>query len=149
MELRVSQSIFVTKRKTVVIAILLLITSATGVYVFGVLGWDGLTTRAERELWHERARALFGNIRPQLTQDEVIEIAKKHGWSGIRTYVSNQEIRLYAPIEFGASNWVILFGFSDGKLISAKVRTEDDINWKYKPVGAPEDIVYSHTLTDE
>lgn len=126
-----------------IVVLLLLLIAPAAVYVFGVLGWDGLTTRAERNLWHERARALFGDIRPQLTQDEVIEIAKKHGWSGIRTYVSDQEIRLYAPIEFGASNWVIILRFSGDKLSSVRVKTEDNLNSRYKPKGAPEDIVYS------
>ena len=150
MESRVSQSTFVTKRKTIGITILLLFTAATGVYVFGVLGWDGLTTRAKRQLWRERVRAVFREIELGLTQQQVLEIAPKHGWMHPRSnIVSDAEIRLGTPIEFGASNWILILTFSDGKLVSARVRTEDNINRKYKPVGAPEDIVDSDVLTNE
>jgi len=146
----VSQSIFLTKKKNVGIATLLLFTVATGIYVFGVLGWDGLTTRAKRQLWHDRVRAVFREIEPSLTQQQVLEIAQKHGWMNPRSnIVSDAEIRLGTPIEFGASNWILILTFSDGKLAAARVRTEDNINRKYKPVGAPEDIVYSYILTDE
>ena len=117
-------------------------------YAFYIAGWDGLTTRAERQLWRDRIRVVVREIEPDLTQEQVLQIARKHGWKNPSAgIISNAEMRLGTPIEFGASNWILILTFSNGKLVSAKVRTEDDIDWKHKPVAAPEDIAYSQDGT--
>ncbi len=102
-------------------------------------------TSERRSLWRQRSREVISNITGGLSREQVIKIAGEHGFTvaDSRIYNEPSEVRLYTPLEFGASNWVVLFGFSNNKLIYVKVRTEDNIVSKYKPKDAPEDIIYS------
>ena len=128
------------KKKLVILIgmFFLLVSLSTGVYVFGILGWDGFSTRAQRELWREKSRRLIEDTHLGMTEEDVLKISENYGWINERIIIRETEIRLYNPIEFGASNWVIIFGFSDGKLSSVRVRTEDIINDnpRYKPKDA-------------
>ena len=133
-------------RKTSLIWITLVMFSvmgfAVGVYLFGIVGWDGLTTRAERDLWRARSRSIIAELRLGMQLGQVLEIAHRQSWPEDRIWEKGTRMILSSPTEFGASNWVIVLGFSEEKLSSVRVRTEDSISDDplYRPDDAPEDI---------
>jgi hypothetical protein len=128
------------------IVIALVIFSYYGsIFAFRVIFQD---TPEKRQLWRDNLRAVIADIKPGLSREQVISIAKEHGFSENQIGERDTEIFLYTPGEFGASNWVIRIGFSGDKLIHVKVRTDDDIDFEH-PTDAPEDIVYSHKEIDD
>lgn len=123
----------------IVIALLAFL-CASLTFVFRLIIQD---TPEKRRLWRDNSRAVIADIKPGLSREQVISIAKEHGFSENQIDEEDTEISLHTPPEFGASNWIIRIGFSGDKLIYVKVRTIDDIDSKYKPRDAPEDIIYS------
>jgi hypothetical protein len=100
-------------------------------------------TSERRALWRERSIAIISDMKPGLSREQVITIAQKYGSPKERIDMRNSEMYLRTPLEFGATNWVIRFGFSNNHLIYVKIRTEDNIGSERKPKGAPEDVIYS------
>lgn len=95
------------------------------------------------EFWHEKVQNVFADVKVGLTKEEVLKIANAHNWPKNLVYIGASKIRLHTPFEFPASNWIIVFDFSDGKLTYAKVRGESSPDSPYRPQGAPEDIALS------
>ncbi len=138
-------------QKVIFAIIVLVLLLAATVYVFHKAGCFIFNTQGQRDIWHKKTKELFANIKPGLTQSQLLELARLHGWSDIRTYVGTSQVRLYSPFEYPASNWILIFDFANGKLTSARVRRESqdfDTDSKYKPKDAPEDIVYSRDVND-
>ncbi len=107
----------------------------SAIYFLDVFG-----TTNKKDLWQSISIDLIKDVKLGFNTEQVIRIAKEHGFSEKQMHKKDSEIRIYTPIEFGASNWVIRLGFSDDKLIYTKVRLEDNIESEYLPKGAPEDI---------
>jgi hypothetical protein len=80
-------------------------------------------TSERRALWRDRSKSLIADSENQI-------------------YMRNSEICVSTPGEFGATNWIIRFGFLSNKLSYIKVRTDDNVGSEHNPKGAPEDIVY-------
>lgn len=98
------------------------------------------------KFWHEKVQNVFADVKVGLTKEEVLKIANAHNWPKNLVYIRASEIQLHTPFEFPASNWIIVFDFSDGKLIYAKVRSKsspESYSESYIPQGAPKDIALS------
>jgi hypothetical protein len=85
---------------------------------------------------------LIFDLKLGFEKSRVRELIQKHGFANVRIMDQPSEIRIYTPLEFGAGNWVIIFGFSEDKLITIRVRKEDNIYSQHPPRGAPDDIGY-------
>jgi hypothetical protein len=93
-----------------------------------------------KESWHDRAIIVFSDVKIGYTKEQVLEIIHSYNWPETLILNKDAEIRLFTPFEFPASNWIIIFSFSDGKLSYAKVRRESGPDSPYRPNGAPEDL---------
>jgi hypothetical protein len=102
-------------------------------------------TSESRSLWRQRSRDIVGSVKSGFSREQVIKIAKEHGFTDSQINSNNSELLLWTPSEWLASNWVITFGFSDDKLIYVRVRTA--ASPKHKPHDATEDIIYSQTMS--
>lgn len=103
-------------------------------------------TLERHSLWRQKSRDVIASVESGLSREQVVKVAKEHGFTESSIDRRDSEIRLYTPSEPFASNWVIRFGFSDNKLIYVKVGTMDEV--EYRPKDAPEDIVYSRDIND-
>ncbi len=127
--MRVERFMLTAKKRLVVVSMLTIL-AVIAIYVFGVIGWDGLSTRRGRTLWRERSCSLIKVIGPEFSKENVVKIAQEHGFSkNWMIHRRASEIRIYTPLEFGACNWVIRLKFMDNKLTHVMVRTEDDLDF--------------------
>ena len=130
------------KRITIIsvfLALLIAISFFGGRYLFITVGWDGLTTRVERQYWREMVRRTISDLQLGLSKNQVEQIVKNHNWQNYCMH-SESEIKLGTPIEFGARNWIVYLAFENDLLTEIKIRTEDSI-FRH-PKDAPPDIVY-------
>jgi hypothetical protein len=132
-------------KKTLYIIISIILLFVMFLYVFGKIGRLVCNTPGEREFWHKKVKVVFGDVKAGFTKEQVLEAARAHNWPNNLIDVQDTEVGLFTPFEFPASNWIIIFHFSDGKLAYAKVRREAGPNSPYRPEGAPEDITPSRT----
>jgi len=95
------------------------------------------------KFWHEKVNTVFDDIKAGFTKEQVLEAVRAHNWPENMIYVKDTQLKLFTAFEFPSKNWLVIFKFEDGKLISAKVRKEGSPDSPYKPIDAPNDIVYS------
>jgi hypothetical protein len=139
-----SQLIGIKKITLIIVSTIVLL----GIFVVVSVRYMIGDTTERRTLWHDKSRALIADTSPGLSREQVAKIAKEHGFSENQIYRLGSEIYVHTPGEFGATNWVIRFGFSDNRLTYIKVRTDDNIDPEHKPKDAPEDIFYSPNINE-
>jgi len=137
-----------TKLTIIILIVVILVSSilSIGVYLFCKVGWDGMTTKSQRELWRNKTRSVISDLRLGMSERDVRDVLRKNNYGPQNKYgwpvdgsADEGEMRLRTPVEMGANNWLTILTFEDGYLAAIKVRTEDSI--LYRPEDAPPDIV--------
>ena len=138
------------KRWKIVILLTCLIPLLLVVLLF-TFNWVGnfLFNKPEQiKFWHEKVKIVFDDVKAGFTKEQALEVVRAHNWPENMIYVKDTQLKLFTADEFPSKNWLVIFEFEDGKLISAKVRKEANPDSPYKPVDAPNDIVYSRENAD-
>jgi hypothetical protein len=121
----------------VLVFLMLLATIFIGRHLFITVGWDGLTTRVERQHWRDKVLAIYEELQLNMSTDRVKQVLDNHGWPTNLIDITQSDIRIATPLELGAQNWIVYLTFKNGLLSQAKVRMEDSID--IKPKDAPPD----------
>ena len=83
-------------------------------------------------------RSLARALEIGMTRDEFEHVFENGSFVMLSMQLSsNDNLLIRTPLQWGAANWVMWVTFSDNKITSIRIRTQDSMN--EKPRGAPDD----------
>jgi hypothetical protein len=116
---------------------------ALSIAVIAAILWGEIQPFLNRERYRGEVRALYENVRPGMTSDQV----RREMDSGKYPHLDfHQDGKLWlgsAPYEFGAGNWVLAVDFQGDVVSAVRVRKGDGLQDVHHPAEAPPDKVHA------